>query len=183
MKLLMGVTKAPMDKFQGMIKCGLAYVVPAEIGVRKYRQRTSAAGLALLDFWAEKYPKFAPFVTAFVHKKDREEIKLECFDFTMGNMPLSYRQKEKANKENLLRAQGKKYRKDQRIRMKQEVEEQRRRQQQEYFDMQQNLAQQQMLNPQYMAQHIQNQYSQLLNSPNSNNVGLYQSGRRSLLGE
>lgn len=96
---------------------GLVYPYPSLVGVRRMRHRTSVAGLALLDHWAEKFPKFKPFVDAYVTSKDRKKITAECYDLAMGVRPLSFiaadaknevyakRAEEKRKKEQLIRAQ------------------------------------------------------------------------------
>lgn len=77
---------ARLNKTQ-MTRTGLIYYVPMQTGVRSTRRITSAAGLALLDHWAEKFPAFKPFVNAFVNDAMRERITCDCFDMSLGVTP------------------------------------------------------------------------------------------------
>lgn len=96
---------------------GLTYRLPHLVGVRKGGVRTSAVGLKLLDYWAEKFPKFAPFVTAFVTKKARKEIICDCVDFVLDMFPASFREAEEKNKLYQVKWEAREYR-----RMKKEAE-------------------------------------------------------------
>jgi len=87
----------PMKQCYGLWRCGLVYSVPALMGVRGQRARVTPAGLALLDHWAVKFPKFSKFLLAYDNNKARREIMSECFDLAMGIRPQSYHEIDKLN--------------------------------------------------------------------------------------
>jgi hypothetical protein len=80
---------SPMKFFnQGTYFCfGLVTFEPAVCNRRKTRARLSYAGLELLDYWSEKYPKFKPFVDAYVTKKARKEIAADAVGYRLGIVP------------------------------------------------------------------------------------------------
>lgn len=77
---------ATMIANQG-VACGLFYALDSIPGVRKKGVRLSAGGLMLLDYWATKYKKFAPFVDAYVTPKARKEITLDCTTLAFNIAP------------------------------------------------------------------------------------------------
>lgn len=91
--------------------CGLVYPVPELVGVRSKRGRTSYAGLALLQHWCEKFPKFKPFYDAYASKKAVEEITVECFDLAMDVRPVSFVELDKKNVDYRIRDEARRYRK------------------------------------------------------------------------
>lgn len=68
---------------------GLVYITGCIVGRKATRCRLTIAGLALLDHWAAKNKKFAPFVKAFVSTKARKEIATDCCAFVLGAEPPS----------------------------------------------------------------------------------------------
>jgi len=56
------------------------FAMPDRIG-------TSYVGLALLDHWAAKDKRFAPYVDAYIDEEVRKRIAADCFAFGMGHMP------------------------------------------------------------------------------------------------
>lgn len=94
-----------------LIGAGLAYATPSLIGVRKTGTMTSYVGLGLLDHWAEKFPRFKPFVAAFVTQKMRRKIASDCYDFSLGIYPKDWRDAEVKNKDLLIKWEAREYRK------------------------------------------------------------------------
>lgn len=80
---------SPMKFFHQYIyfTYGLVTLEPAICNRRKARARLSYTGLELLDYWSEKYPKFKPFVDAYVTKKARKEIAIDAVGYKMGILP------------------------------------------------------------------------------------------------
>lgn len=66
---------------------GLFYRIPPVPMRNRTKYRLTIAGLALLDHWAVKFPKFKPFVDAYISMKDRKAIASDCFVFTCGTIP------------------------------------------------------------------------------------------------
>lgn len=94
-----------------LIAAGLAYATPSLIGVRKTGTMTSYVGLGLLDHWAERFPRFKPFVDAFVTQKMRRKIASDCYDFSLGVYPKDWRDAEVKNKDLLIKWEAREYRK------------------------------------------------------------------------
>lgn len=94
------VTGAGVFGYKGT---GLGFTLPCLPGRRKTTIRLTMAGVMLLDHWAEKFPSFAPFVTAYLTPKSRKEIMSACFDFEMGAIPAVI-QKQQAKAEVLREA-------------------------------------------------------------------------------
>lgn len=117
-KMLLEMAASSARGGYGLVQTGLVYPIPMLIGVRASRHRATAAALGLLDYWAGKFPKFAPFVDAYVHKKGREEIIVDCVDMAMGNRPVSFRSYDERNKLYQLKADSRELK-----RMKKEQEE------------------------------------------------------------
>lgn len=130
-----------------LIAAGLAYATPSLIGVRKTGTMTSYVGLALLDHWAEKFPRFKPFVAAFVTQKMRRKIASDCYDFSLGIYPKDWRDAEVKNKDLLIKWEAREYRKLK----KQEAANRELAKQQQAMTL---LAQQGMLNQQYAQQQM-----------------------------
>ncbi len=80
---------------------GLFYNVPFVPKRQKRRVRTSYPALQLLDHYAEKWPSFKPFVTAYVTEKARQQIMSECIDLAMGLTPVRFRKLAKKKEEML----------------------------------------------------------------------------------
>lgn len=106
---------------------GLVYFLPCLAGIRSTGFHTTAAGLELLDHWAEKFPKFKRFVAAYVRKDMRRKIVSECFDLAMGILPRSFAKIEQANKLNQIKADARSFRKMKRQEEKQKAEMERQR--------------------------------------------------------
>jgi len=66
---------------------GLVTYEPAIANRRKTRCRLSYVGMELLDFWATEYPKFKPFVDAYLTKKARGEIASDALGYKLGFVP------------------------------------------------------------------------------------------------
>lgn len=66
-------------------RAGLCYELPAVPKRSRAKGRLTAAGVLLLDYWAAKYPKFKPFVDAFLPAKARGEIMSDCTLMVLGN--------------------------------------------------------------------------------------------------
>lgn len=135
----------PSRKFWNMdlVASGLTYDYPELTGIRAARQRTSAAGIALLQFWNKTFPKFRPFYDAYVDEKDVCEIKGECFDMYNGLRPMSFREIDKKNIQNRVKWEARQFR----ILQKQREQERQRDARQVFNDqyMNQSYAQQQAL--------------------------------------
>jgi hypothetical protein len=140
-----------------LIGAGLAYATPSLIGVRKTGTMTSYVGLGLLDHWAEKFPRFKPFVDAFVTSKMRRKIASDCYDFSLGVYPKDWRDAEVKNKELLIKWEAREYRKMK----KQEAANKELAARQQAMTL---LAQQGALNQQYAAQQM---YRTALGEPQS----------------
>ncbi len=65
---------------------GLFYALPKMFS-KADRIRTTYSGVALLDHWAEKHKRFAPFVDAYLPDWVRSQIASECVDLGFGKMP------------------------------------------------------------------------------------------------
>lgn len=87
MSLLLGVNSEVRGRGWQFKTAGLMYYTPCVLGQTRQCSRTTTAGLALLDHWAEKSPAFARFVDAFVSDKARKEILADCVDLTLGGLP------------------------------------------------------------------------------------------------
>jgi hypothetical protein len=80
------------------VGAGLMYALPLIYGSKRTRFRLTASGIVLLDYYADRWPDFAPFVSAYLPKKAREEIQCDSCDFIMGIEP-EWLKKEKAKAE------------------------------------------------------------------------------------
>lgn len=110
MKLLEGA--AGRARINGrLLVSGLVYKTPMLIGVRKSGMHTSYVGLALLDHWAEKFPRFKAFVDAYVSKKMRRKIASDCFDLSLNIAPKEWADAETLNKVYLTKWEARQYRK------------------------------------------------------------------------
>lgn len=90
---------------------GLFYQTPTLTGVRAPRMLTSYAGLCLLDHWAKKFPRFAPFVTAYVPVSMRRRICADCVDMVLGKVPTWMRKEHEKNSDRLVKWEARQYRK------------------------------------------------------------------------
>lgn len=146
---------------------GLTYCLPALVGVRKRAVRTSAVGLKLLDYWAEKFPKFAPFVAAFVTKKARKEIICDCVDFSLDMFPACFREAEEKNKLYQVKWEAREYR---RIK-KEEAEKKAMEERIKYEQMRMQQAQlQAQANAQWQAMQAQAQYQSAISNQHNHSV-------------
>lgn len=159
-----------------LMACGLTYDYPELIGVRASRERTSAAGLALLNHWYNKFKPFRPFYDAFVDKKDVGEIRAECFDLFHQIRPVSFREIDRLNIDYKVKWEAKQYRLEQKRRL-QELKE--RSQQQAYeAEYQRQVIQNQML----QSNMYSNQLGQaMMNSPKVAYPGAQSAQSRSLI--
>jgi hypothetical protein len=80
------------------VNAGLMYALPLIYGSKRTRFRLTASGVVLLDYYADRWPDFAPFVKAYLPQKSREEIQSDSCDFIMGIEP-EWLKKEKAKAE------------------------------------------------------------------------------------
>lgn len=79
------------------VAAGLMYALPLIYGQRRTRFRLSASGVVLLDYYADRWPDFKPYVNAYLPAKAREEIQVDSCDFIMGIEPeWLKKEKEKA---------------------------------------------------------------------------------------
>lgn len=138
---------------------GLTYCLPSLVGVRKRAVRTSAVGLKLLDHWAAKFPKFAPFVAAFVTKKARKEIICDCVDFSLDMLPACYREAEEKNKLYQVKWEAREYR-----RIKKEEAEKKAREERIKYEQMQAQA-----NAQWAAMQAQAQYQSAISNQGLHN--------------
>lgn len=146
---------------------GLTYCLPSLVGVRKRAVRTSAVGLKLLDHWAEKFPKFAPFVAAFVTKKARKEIICDCVDFSLDMFPACFREAEEKNKLYQVKWEAREYR---RIK-KEEAEKKAMEERIKYEQMRMQQAQMQaQANAQWAAMQQQAQYQSAISNQHNHSV-------------
>ena len=97
--LLNGLPSPCSGKGYRWMELGLVYFTPPIIGHRRSWNRTTAAGLALLKHWNEKFPKFRPFFQAYYDAKTEDQIMLDCVDFTLGRMPYWFEAVLAKNKE------------------------------------------------------------------------------------
>lgn len=138
---------------KNMYMCGLAYQVPALVGVRSQRMRLSAAGLALLDHWAERFPNFAKFLAPYDSPKSRERILSDCYDLAMEVRPGWFEKIDKANVLNQLKADSRELK---RLKREEEILAKKRMQQDIYAQTQQQA----LLQNQYYQQALQQQLLQ-----------------------
>jgi hypothetical protein len=68
-------------------QAGLVYMVPCIPMRAKTKFRLTQSGVQLMDHWADKYPQFKPFVDAYLPKKARKQIAVDCVDFALGMEP------------------------------------------------------------------------------------------------
>lgn len=68
-------------------QAGLVYMVPCIPMRAKTKFRLTQSGVQLIDHWADKYPQFKPFVDAYLPKKARKQIAVDCVDFALGMEP------------------------------------------------------------------------------------------------
>lgn len=90
MKLLSAVPSTLGGKGYDLKQAGLMYFTPHIAGVRRSRNRTTSNGIKLLEHWAEKFPDFQPFCSAYVTEKSRKEILMDCIDFHLGILPPNF---------------------------------------------------------------------------------------------
>lgn len=91
LKMAHPIASTPM-MYTFYVRGGLAFRIPYLPGRRKTRLRLTAAGIKLLDHWAEKHRRFKPFVDAYLPNKARKEINLACIDFEFGSLPAFIRE-------------------------------------------------------------------------------------------
>ncbi len=84
-----------------LCKAGLYYSIPGIIGCKRGTCRTSMASIKLMEYWAEKRPRFAPFLAAFLTEKAKTEIALHCVDLMMGNRPPEFLEIDRFNEEKI----------------------------------------------------------------------------------
>lgn len=154
-KLLLDAA-AGRHRFMGTIApTGLFYALPVLVGVRKMGMRTSAAGLILLDHWAEKFPRFKPFLDAYVTKAARKQIMCDCYDLSMGFEPGHFAKAAELNKMYQLKADSRELK---RLKKEKEYTDARMKQdalyQQQMMSLYQNALYQQQTNPQLWQQQL-----------------------------
>lgn len=90
-------SKTATHYYRQASSAGLFFVHPSIIGRARTRYRLTAAGMMLLDHYAAKHKKFAPFVEAYLPQKARDEINEMCCDMIMGiRPPIIRKEMEKA---------------------------------------------------------------------------------------
>lgn len=146
---------------------GLTYCLPSLVGVRKRAVRTSAVGLKLLDYWAEKFPKFAPFVAAFVTKKARKEIICDCVDFSLDMFPACFREAEEKNKLYQVKWEAREYRRIKKEEAEKKAMEERIKYEQMMMQQRQMQAQ---ANAQWQAMQQQAQYQSAISNQHNHNL-------------
>lgn len=100
MALLVGCMPMAKDATTSLLRnAGLMYTLPYIAGVRKSRVRTNHVGLLLLKAWAVNFPKFKPYLDAFLTEQRERVIVSECFDLSMGHRPPSMQAMDKLNEE------------------------------------------------------------------------------------
>lgn len=98
MHLLMAANSEHWFNTQYLFKgAGLAYISFSIIGRKRMKARLTMGGLTLLDHWAAQFPKFKPFVDAYVSKTARKQIAAASFDFEMGVLPEVLQKQKEAN--------------------------------------------------------------------------------------
>lgn len=129
-QLMLDAVAGPAPMKHPLWHCGLFYIIPENLGVRKRRYHLSLAGLRVLEHWAAKFPKFGKFFEAYRNDKMVERITCDCFDFTMGSVPKWMRDEIKLNEtERKVRweaAQWRKYQREEVKRLARQAEEQRK---------------------------------------------------------
>lgn len=91
-------SKTAQYYYHQAVSAGLMYALPLVYGSRRTRFRLSASGVVLLDYYADRWPDFMPYVKAYLPQKAREEIQVDSCDFIMGIEP-EWLKKEKAKAE------------------------------------------------------------------------------------
>jgi hypothetical protein len=82
---------------------GLVTYEPVIANRRKARARLSYAGLELLDYWADKYPKFKPFVDAYVPIKARKEIAADAVGYRLGIIPSRFAKMKELHEKEIMK--------------------------------------------------------------------------------
>lgn len=99
--LLAGPSPIKLFYQHRLFYAGLVTLEPAVANRRKARCRLSYAGLELLDHWAIRYPKFKPFVDAYLTKKARQEIASDALGYRLGFMPERFKAMQELNEKEL----------------------------------------------------------------------------------
>lgn len=82
-----GMSKRGWNMLHTGFHAGLFYKVPLVPTKARTKFRVTMAGVRLLDHWAEKHPKFRPFLDAYLPVKARNQIAADCVDFMLGTEP------------------------------------------------------------------------------------------------